>query len=180
MSLMNTEMDEITKHMTCYFVASVVDVLMNHGYRLPSEKKKYNGKNIFVPRFEINKIISENKNILANKGDIDVLALDEKKKIIFNIEVKYYQPAISLKEMRFKDEKKISKKNTIEKIKNRHEVIELNKNLVLDLFDIQDVSDEYTVKSLIVTARENFFLTSNDYPYYNWNEFNRVAEANEL
>ncbi|WP_226530350.1 hypothetical protein [Metabacillus niabensis] len=180
MSLMNTEMDEITKHMTSYFVASVVDVLMNHGYRLPSEKKKYNGKNIFVPRFEINKIINGNKNILANKGDIDVIALDEKRKIIFNIEVKYYQPAISLKEMRFKDEKKISKKNTIEKIKNRHEVIELNKNLVLDLFDIQDESDEYTVKSLIVTARENFFLTSNDYPYYNWNEFNRVAEANEL
>lgn len=180
MSLMNTEMDEITKHMTSYFVASVVDVLMNHGYRLPSEKKKYNGKNIIVPRFEINKIINGNKNILANKGDIDVLALDEKRKIIFNIEVKYYQPAISLKEMRFKDEKKISKKNTIEKIKNRHEVIELNKNLVLDLFDIQDESDEYTVKSLIVTARENFFLTSNDYPYYNWNEFNRVAEANEL
>lgn len=179
-SLMNNEMDEITKHMTSYFVASVADILIKQGYRLPLEKKKYNGKIIFIPRFEINKIINGDQNILANKGDIDVLALDEKKKIIFNIEVKYYQPAISLYEMKFKDGKKITKKNTIEKVKNRHEVIESNKKLVLNLFDIQNDSDAYTVKSLIVTARENFFLTSNDYPYYNWNEFNRAVKANVL
>ncbi len=181
-NLMNKEMDEITKLMTSYFVASVVDVLIEGGYRVPFEKKRYNGEIAYVPRFEIEKIFSNGTNILSNKGDIDVLALDEQNKIIFNIEVKYYQPAITLKEMMFKDEKKLNNDNkkTIKKIKNRQEALDLNKNAVLSLFNIQDESEQYRVKSLIVTARENFYLTANNFSYYNWIEFNKAVKVNEL
>ncbi|MDC7729665.1 hypothetical protein ACTFSO_18920 [Bacillus cereus group sp. MYBK120-1] len=180
MNLMNKEMDGITKHMTSYFVASVVDILIQGGYRIPFEKKRYSGEIVYVPRFEIDKIISNGTNILSNKGDIDVLALDETNKIIFNIEVKYYQPATSLKEMMVKDTKKLTSKKTTEKIKNRQEALILHKNEVLDLFNIKGGDEQYKVKSLIVTARENFYLTSNNYPYYNWIEFNKAVRANKL
>ena len=178
--LMNKEMDDITQHMTSYFVCSVVDVLIQNGYRLPLEKKKYNGKQIYCPRFELKTILNSNKNILAGKGDIDVLALNEHKKVIYNLEVKYYQPAISLDEMRSKDAKRILNKKTIEKIMNRHDALDQNKEAVLKLFDIQDNVDEYNIESIIITVRENFFLTFSDFRYYNWNEFNRAIKTKEF
>jgi len=82
--------------------------------------------------------------------------------------------------MRSKDAKKILNKKTIEKIINRHDALDQNKEAVLNLFGIQDNVDEYNIESLIITARKNFFLTSDDFRYYNWNKFNRAIKTKEF
>ncbi|PID03759.1 hypothetical protein CSV67_03720 [Sporosarcina sp. P2] len=182
LELMNSELNEINQHMTSYFVASVADVLLENGYTLPVEKRRIKGERVTLPRFEIKSILNDSEeNVLYHLGDIDILAVDKDKKIIYNIEVKYYQPAISFKEMISKDTRRLTSKKTIEKVNARHEILELNIKSVTRFWQI-DYDDEYKVESLIITARENFYLTSNDFnfKYYNWNEFNNALISKEL
>lgn len=164
------------KKMSKYIAISVSDYLYSKGYRLPMEKYD----NILIPRAEIDKIKINGKQILSSCGDIDVLALDIEKKIVFLFEIKYYKPAISSLDMLYKDQKRIEEDEVLRKMKKREEVVIENIEEVVK-YILGEYESGYTVKSILLTPRTNYYaVNEKNINYLTWAEFMDRAERKEL
>jgi hypothetical protein len=151
------------------------------GYLLPTEKvpRKLGGGHVI--RAEINKIIKDDQNLLQGYGDIDVLALDQERHEILLIELKYFKPALNIGEMISADKRKIYKKNVIEKILKRQSVIEEYKGTVIEYIG-GDISREYNVRSIILTARPNFYAIEENLgvEYLTWTELQHLLNEKQI
>ncbi|WP_283610334.1 hypothetical protein [Faecalispora anaeroviscerum] len=142
-----------------FVVYTMVDVLKNSGYTLPQEKKKIDGVLYVVPMAEIKKVMKDGVNLLKqdeNLIDIDILACNESSKIIYNIEVKHYKPAVSVKQMLLGDQSKIEGKQTVRKTLARESLIYREQESFLDFLNVR-TDEKYTVKSFIVSSRANYY-----------------------
>ena len=164
------------KKMSQYIAISVADYLYSKGYRLPMERYD----NVLIPRAEIDKIKINGNQILSRCGDIDVLALDMEKKIVFLFEIKYYKPAISSFDMLYKDRKKIEEDEVLRKMKKREEVVLENIEEVVK-YILGEYESGYTVKSILLTPRTNYYaVNEKNINYLTWAEFLDRAERKEL
>lgn len=155
---------------TSSFLAYVLlDRFHVNGYAVPKSGK--------VPLAEIKSIIqtAEDKqqtNILKDKGDIDVLAADRKKKEIYNIEMKYYQPMENLREMYSIDKEGERKKNLVLPLR-RGQILYDNMETVLRFLGLDsDEAGKYRVRTIFVTPRADYWLKK-EHPgveYYDWVE----------
>lgn len=160
---------ELQQKLSSYLAYVIADRLMQNGYILPMEKLPKSIGGEYVPRAEIKKIKVNGKNILQGRGDIDVLALDEKKQEIILIELKHYKPAITQKQLF--DKSKIKNKNVIYKIKEREEIIKKNINEVKKFIGKED-NNIYRVKSIFVTSRPHYYATTKELgiKYMTWTQ----------
>ena len=137
-------------------------------------QETYRGKQCISA--EIDRIEVNNKNILIDEnnhklGDIDVLALNKSKKEILLFELKYYRPAFENKELFSRDKSLIVNKNVIQHMKEREKaVLKYSRNIVK--FINGEVEDGYSVRSILLTVRTNFYgLQETDVEYMTWAEF---------
>ncbi len=134
-----------------------------------------------IPYPEIKSFISKNEkglqiNILMpskgnDKGDIDVLVLDEKNKEILNIEIKYLQPFDSV--YKFNSVKLMeSRQKMIDKVKVRENIIEENIETVVEFLNGQHPYNNYKVKSIYVTPYLDyyFYIKRDQINYYSISE----------
>lgn len=167
---------KIQKKMSKYVAISVADYLYSKGYKLPMEK--YNRQ--MIPRAEIDKIKINGKQLLADCGDIDVLALDIEKKIVFLFEIKYYKPAISSYEMLYKDKSRIEEDEVLRKMQKREEVVLDNIDEVVK-YVLKNYESGYKVKSIFLTPRTNYYaINEKKLNYLTWAEFTDKAGRKEL
>ena len=156
---------------TKYFSYCVADLLFSNGYELPMET--YEGNRCI--RAEIEHIVVSGKNILADRknaplGDIDVLALNSKKKEILLFELKYYRPALDYKEMFLRDKSIIIDKEVIRHIKARESAIVMNTNAVVKFIKGKEESG-YSVKSVLLTPRINYYgICQEEVEYLTWDQ----------
>ncbi len=143
---------KIQKKMSKYVAISAADYLYSKGYALPMEKHNRQ----MIPRAEIDKIKINGKQLLAECGDIDVLAIDREKKIVFLFEIKYYKPAISSYEMLYKDKSRIEEDEVIRKMQKREEVVLDNIDEVVK-YVLEKYESGYKVKSIFLTPRTNYY-----------------------
>ena len=126
-------------------------------------------------RAEIEHIVVSGKNILADRknaplGDIDVLALNSKKKEILLFELKYYRPALDYKEMFLRDKSIIIDKEVIRHIKARESAIVMNTNAVVKFIKGKEESG-YSVKSVLLTPRINYYgICQEEVEYLTWDQ----------
>jgi hypothetical protein len=178
----NKAVSKAQRNLSKYFSACVSEYLFNHGYKLPME----NYLNNSIPRAEIEKIEVNGKNILTSDteaskklGDIDVLALNPLKKELLLFELKFYKPAISSKDMLFKDKSKIVDKDVLRHMKEREEVVASNVDEVVK-FILGEYQYGYKVRSILLTARTNFHGIKEKFDYLTWSEFLEKVDTNEL
>lgn len=167
--MLKPELDHIEGDISTYVAYVLVDKLYNSGYKLPIK----NG----IPYSEITSIVINNQNILKNSGDIDVLALCEKKKTIYNIEIKYYKPILKLKEISSEYKCKERKKNIILPLK-RQKILSENVNNVVKFLGCMP-NGEYKVQTIFVTPRPDYFFEnwkSSKFEYYTWEKIIRLIE----
>lgn len=164
-----------------YFSASVADYLLSCGYDLPMET--YLG--IEIPRAEIEKIDVQGKNILISEhnkklGDIDVLALNQEKKEILIFELKFYKPAISMNDMLLRDRSLVESKEVVRHMKEREEAVRQNVDEVVK-FILGESRSGYTVKSILLTARANYYgVQEKEVDYLTWAQFLEKAKRKEI
>lgn len=160
------------RNMSTLFAYKIVDKFESNGYVVPYQQ---NGDKK-IPLAEVRDLYNEKgKNIFADNekdyGDIDILAGNVKDKIIYNIELKYFAPGITYNEVTRKDKMKIKSKY-ISQIKGRENVIIRYKQLVLECLGIDDKDyEDYRVKSILVTARPNYFAVNKkdgDVEFLSW------------
>lgn len=179
----NKEITKAQKKLSQYFSACVSDYLYLNGYLLPMETYLNNK----IPRFDIEKLYVNGKNILiSNKngtnklGDIDVLAINPLKKEVLLFELKFFKPAISSKEMFYKDKSKIVDKEVIKHILDREDVVIQNVDEVVKSI-IGEYQYGYSVKSILLTARTNFHaLGVEKVDYLTWADFIEKVDKKEL
>ncbi|MGV6935539.1 hypothetical protein ACWA2B_08470 [Paenibacillus sp. CMM36] len=171
---------ERQNNLSNFFSYKVGDLLSKEGYLLPQDPKN----NVIL--VDIKKFETKNHKIVVF-NDIDVLALDTRFMIIYNIELKFYNPAVSEKDLKFdKIENKVYA-NTLK----RHKILKEHLKDVLDsLFNIENNYDQYKIKSLIITARPNKgglnkkFVQDErggdfDMSYYTYNQFLDIIKNKE-
>lgn len=132
------------------------------------------------PMAEITSIIKvmedkKQKNILKDgedKGDIDVLAADQEKKEIYNIEIKYYQPLGELREM-YSVKKENERNKNIVKPLRREQILYDNMEVVLRFLGLDPCEAEiYRIRTIFVTPRPDYWLKKEKQgiEYYEWVE----------
>ncbi|WP_312104110.1 hypothetical protein [Pygmaiobacter massiliensis] len=166
-----------------FVVYTLVDVLQKNGYRLPQEKKKIDHVSYIVPMAEIKKVMKGGANLLSqdeNLIDIDILACDESSKTIYNIEVKHYKPAFSIKQMLLGDQSKVEGKETVRKTLARESLVLKEQESFLRFLGLP-TQEKYTVKSFIVSSRPNYFAQLCDsVECITWRQFCERAEKRNL
>ena len=167
---------KIQKKMSKYIAISVADYLFSKGYKLPMEIYKKQ----MIPRAEIDKIKINGRQLLADCGDIDVLALDIEKKMVYLFEIKYYKPAISAYEMLYKDKSRIEADEVLRKMQKREEVVLDNIDEVVK-YILGSYEYGYNVKSILLTPRTNFYAVNEKrLNYLTWAEFMDKTRCKEL
>lgn len=159
--------------MSSLFAHKLAESLKKNQYIVPTEIKR--GKEIV--RAEIVHIPDDNKkNILKRKdginlGDIDALAINPKTNQVLIYELKFFKPATSFREMVYSDKRKIVNDDIVRKILNRQEAVEENLKSVV-AFIGGDPVEEYSVKSVLVTIRTNYYCYYEDIgvEFVTWNE----------
>lgn len=138
-SLFQLAQNKITK----FFSYKIADILYQNSFQIPHD----NLNNFIVD------LIIRHANLESEINDIDVLALDNINKILFNIELKYFKPAI-----RFSDFFTDSFPNKyIEKTMCREKKVFSIKEYVLnDYFNIYSNIDEYKLVSILITSRPKY------------------------
>lgn len=172
--------------MSKYFCFIMADILLKNGYKLPMEKFSYQGRKYISPRVEIDNIPYENKNILKNLGDCDVLFLSEAGASIICIEFKYFVPSVTYNELKNADRNKILKQIYDKKaqIQKREEVLKKNITTLINFMDGKP--QDYSVRTIIVLARPNMYMFSDDikdkipYELITMNEFMKKAEKHNF
>lgn len=125
---------------TKFFSYKIADILDQHKFLIPRSLDNTLMVDIIINNLKLN----------IDINDIDVLALDPKDKILYNIELKYYKPAIEFADL-YKDT--FSSKH-IEKVLNRESQIKEIKNYILsNYFNIKSSFNDYEVKSIMIISR---------------------------
>ncbi|ETT49754.1 hypothetical protein MKZ24_08570 [Paenibacillus sp. FSL R7-0297] len=155
------------------FAFKLTESLSQSKYIVPTEMK--NGKQIV--RAEINNILGyDKKNILKKKdgmnlGDIDAMAINLENHEVILYELKFFKPAVSFKEMLYSDKRKLVNDEIVRKMMNRQDAVEENLDAVI-AFIGGDQDINYTVKSVLVTIRSNYYCFYEDVgvEFVTWNE----------
>ena len=167
-------LDKIEERISSFISYVLVDRLLEHGYKLPMKNK--------TPCAEIKSIPANNVNILKNKGDIDVLALDSTKKQIFNFELKFYKPLLNIEEVN-SNHKIDERRKNITKLLERQRLLEDNIKFVIEYFgESSEDADAYIVRSILVSPRPDYWMMQlkgkdGTYDYYHWSELIRRIEG---
>lgn len=172
----------LSKYM-CYVLT---DILMGLGYKMHMEKFTYEKKQYNTACAEVDNIINGKENILKNLGDCDVLFLDEYKKQIVCIEYKYFQPAITYQQLSKTDRNKLTKQvyEKTEQIQRREEALKENIECVVKFLGGSGM--EYSIKTIIVIARPNMYVFTDEvkekikYEIMTMNEFNDKVVAHNI
>ena len=164
------------RNISNYFSYCVADLLFSNGYELPLEKYYSND----CIRVEIEKIDINGKNILVKLGDIDVLALNRKRKEILLFELKYYKPAVEYKDMFIRDKSIIIDKEVIRHIKDRESAIEKNIDAVVKFITGKE-ENGYSVNSILLSPRTNYYgLCQEEVKYLTWDKLCESAKELSL
>lgn len=164
------------RNISNYFSYCVADLLFSNGYELPLEKYYSND----CIRVEIEKIDINGKNILVKLGDIDVLALNRKRKEILLFELKYYKPAVEYKDMFIRDKSIIIDKEVIRHIKDRESAIEKNIDAVVKFITGKE-ENGYLVNSILLSPRTNYYgLCQEEVKYLTWDKLCESAKELSL
>lgn len=180
---MQKKLSAVLNNMSTFIVYTLVDVLQQNGYTLPQEKKRIDGVLYTIPIAEIKKVKKGGVNLLnqdEDMGDIDILACDENSKTVYNIEVKHYKPAITVRQMLADDRNKVEGKDIVRKTLARETLINNEQETFLRLLGVP-VQSGYKVKSLIVSSRPNYFAQlSVNLECITWRQFCERAENRSL
>lgn len=179
---MSTAFNKAQRKLSSLFAYKLTESLKLFNYVVPTEVK--NGKEIV--RAEIESILDHNrKNILkkrggVNLGDIDALAIDPRNSQVIVYELKFFKPAISFREMVYSDKRKIVNDEIVRKMMNRQNAVEENLDSVIDYIG-GEPDQTYTVKSVLVTIRSNFYCYNNDVgvEFITWNELSENLKGNQ-
>ena len=155
-NVLDTHESKISEYLSYCILSEFID----NGYEVPVNENS-------VPMADVDKIFDENgRNILnifnsKKTWDIDVLVGDSKKRIIYNIEIKYNQAIINLnkfaKEIRKKKEDTLRGK--LIKAKRREDILSENIEAVLNFLNIKTTSqDDFKVKTIVVSIKPDPFL----------------------
>lgn len=168
-------LDRIESKLSTFLAYVLIDKLQENGYILPLKKN--------VPYPEVQSIVVNNKNILKNSGDIDVLAFDAYRKQILNIEIKYYQPLLNMENSTSLYKREERNKNIINPMK-RHKIIENNIEGVLKFLRIDSYNTgEYVVRTIFVSPRPDYWMLTteqNSVEYIPWNKLINKITTNTL
>ncbi|MED1724738.1 hypothetical protein [Brevibacillus parabrevis] len=159
--------------MSSLFAYKSTESLKQYNYIVPTEIK--DGKEII--RAEIETILDHNrKNILKKKdgvnlGDVDALAIDPRTNQVLVYELKFFKPATSFREMVYSDRRKIVNDKIVQKMMKRQNALEENLDSVVAFIGGEPYRS-YTIKSVLVTIRSNFYCYSNDIgvKFLTWNQ----------
>lgn len=178
----NINLSSILNYTSTFIVYTLVDVLLSHNYILPMESKRINGESYVIPMAEIKKVMKNGTNLLKQDQDltdIDILACDTKKKIIYNIEVKHYKPAFNVKDMLYGDKDKVDRKETVRKTLARESLILKEQGTFLELLNLPE--EKYEVKSFIVSSRPNYYSQlCKRVAFITWRQFCERVENHDL
>lgn len=160
----------------------LAEMLNSAGYLVPVEKVSKHLGGGQVIRAEIGKILAGKTDILRGLGDIDVLAFIPQKSEVILIELKYFKPGRTIKEVVLSDAGKIESKRVVEKALARENAVKDNLDTVLNMFNITGSTKNIRVRSILVTARPNFKAIQEGLgiEYLTWNELERLIKNNEL
>lgn len=172
-----------TSKYLCYVLT---DILVSEGYKMHMEKFTYNKVQYNSACAEVENISNGKENILKNLGDCDVLFLDEYKRQVVCIEFKYFQPSITFEQLCKSDRNKFTKQvyEKIEQIHHREEALKLNIEYVVKY--LGGYGKDYTVKTIIVIARPNMYVFTDEikqrikYEIMTMNEFNKKITAHKI
>ncbi|WP_455795530.1 hypothetical protein [Clostridium butyricum] len=151
----------------------IADLLYTNGYRLPRDSRDN-----LLPLIEIQKYYP---NYSKDDGDIDVLFMSEKRKIIYNLEYKNFQMLITKENDLSSEINKVEKTKVFQHVRHREKLIKNNMKYILNnFFNIDD--GDFKVKSIILTTKPNFYFYKNkqtDIEYLEWTEFLRKVYKTE-
>lgn len=162
----------LSKHeekMSTFLAYVLLDTFVSNGYIVPEQNQE--------PMVEIRSIIKviedkKQKNILKDKGDIDVLAADRSKREIYNIEIKYYKPLENVEEM-YSLNKENERNKNVKTPLYREKILYNNMKEVLAFLGLDPNTDsEYKIRTIFVTPRPDYWLKkcSRGVEYYEWVE----------
>lgn len=165
-------LDKHEEKLSSFLAYALLDEFSVNGYVVPKC-----GDELIAEIKSINKVMEDKKqrNILndgKNKGDIDVLAADLKKKEIYNIEIKYYQPLGDIGEMYSVKKEDERSKNIVNPIR-REQILYDNMEAVLGFLRLDPwEADKYKIRTIFVTPRPDYWLKKEKYDieYYEWVE----------
>lgn len=165
-------LDKHEEKLSSFLAYALLDEFSVNGYVVPKC-----GDEPIAEIKSINKVMEDKKqrNILndgKNKGDIDVLAADLKKKEIYNIEIKYYQPLGDIGEMYSVKKEDERSKNIVNPIR-REQILYDNMEAVLGFLRLDPwEADKYKIRTIFVTPRPDYWLKKEKYDieYYEWVE----------
>lgn len=160
----------------------LAEMLNSAGYLVPVEKVSRHLGGGLVVRAEIGKILAGKIDILRGLGDIDVLAFSPQKSEVILIELKYFKPGRTIKEVVLSDAGKIESKRVVEKALTREKAVRDNLDTVLNIFNITGPVQNVKIRSILVTARPNFKAIQEGLgmEYLTWNELERQIKNNKL
>ena len=167
----------ISNRFSTYVSYCVLDKFISKGYIVPFNENS-------IPMAEIKSILNSNGINILNKskdktyGDIDVLAADIKKKIIYNIEIKCNKPMIDLCRIKpGKKEEQVNKmKKRLEKAIIREKILKENQEAVLRFLNIDNLnSDNFEFKTIVISTKVDPFLKEAtkllNIEYEDWSNF---------
>lgn len=170
---LDRELSRYEEKMSTFLSYVLLDVFTKNGYIVP----KIN--NIPIPEIKsIIKVDDKKKtiNILNDKklsGDIDVLAINDSKKEIYNVEIKYYKPLDNLYEIHSLTKNKERDKNVKNPL-HRAQILFDNRPTVLKFMGLDESkANNYNIRTIFVTPRPDYWMKENsrNVEYYEWVEF---------
>lgn len=172
-------LDKNEEKVSSFLAYVLLDKFCVNGYVVPKSAK--------VPLAEITSIVKvmedkRQKNILTDKGDIDVLAADQQKKEIYNIEIKYYQPMEDVGEMHSISKEGERNKNLVMP-RMREQILHDNMDAVLRFLGLNpDEAEKYRIRTIFVTPRSDYWLKKEHQgvEYYEWVELLDGIEKKSL
>lgn len=176
-------LDKYVDKMSSFLAYVLLDKFCANGYTVPKC-----GNEPIAEIKSINKVMEDKKhiNILRDErgtiGDIDVLAADENKKEIYNIEIKYYKPLANVEEMRSKSKVDEREKNIISPLR-REKALYDNIEEVLHFLGLDPCeAGKYKVRTIFVTPRPDYWLKekASGIEYYQWVEIFDGIEKKSL
>ena len=130
----------------------LVEMLYEKGYVFPMLRIN----DTKIPVADIQKI--EEFNLQKSKFDSDLFFADPKRKIVYNLDLKYINSFPSIKTTCIKGKVKIL--SYLGKLKAKHEFICNDLSRYLEILDINDMQD-YILVSCLCTVRPNYYCYSN-------------------
>lgn len=169
-SSIQQKLNKNANRISTYLCYVLVEILYKNGYKVPV--------NDSIPMAEINSIIikkdGQTTNLLKTKkknyGDIDILALNDKKNEILNIEFKYFAPLMELESLNDKFKESDRKKYMLKALE-REKIIKENMKEVIQFLNGNE-EKKYKIRTIFVSTRPDYwYRNSDDVEYIPWIDF---------